>query len=91
MASNFHISSIKTNGNLHLKLFGDFDVNSAQELTNTLLTHGAGYWDVFIDTNNLESIHPFGRSAFKMNLSNFKNQLNNLFFIGEHKHEIAPN
>ena len=91
MASNFHISSIKTNGNLHLKLYGDFDVNSAQELTNTLLTHGVGYWDIFIDTNNLESIHPFGRAAFKMNLSNFKNRLNNLFFIGENKHEIAPN
>ena len=90
MASNFHISSVKTNGNLHLKLYGDFDVNSAQELTNTLLTHGAGYWDIFIDTNNLESIHPFGGVAFKMNLSNFRNQLNNLFFIGENKHEIAP-
>ena len=84
MASNFHISSIKTNGNLRLKLYGDFDVNSAQELTNT-------YWDIFIDTNNLESIHPFGKAAFKMNLSNFKNQLNNLFFVGENKHEIAPN
>jgi len=53
MASNFKISSFKTNHNLHLKLYSDFDVNSAQELTNTLLTHGAGYWDIFTDTNNL--------------------------------------
>ena len=91
MASNFHISSFKTKGNLHLKLYGDFDVNSAQELTNTILTHGVGYWDIFIDTNDLETIHPFGRVAFKMNIRNFKEKLNNLFFIGEHKHEIAPN
>lgn len=91
MASNFHIFSIKTNGNLHLKLFGDFDVNSAQELANTILTHGGGYLDIFIDTNELETIHPFGRVAFKMNVRNFKGKLNNLFFIGEHKHEIAPN
>ena len=91
MASNFHISSFKTNDNLHLKLHGDFDVNSAQELANTLLTHGVGYWDIFIDTNNLETIHPFGRATFKMNLNNFRNQLNNLFFIGVNKHKIAPN
>jgi hypothetical protein len=91
MASNFQISSFKTNGNLHLKLYGDFDVNSAQELTVTLLTHGASCWDIFIDTNNLETIHPFGRNTFKMNLGNFKKQLNNLFFIGANKHKIAPN
>jgi hypothetical protein len=91
VASNFHISSVKTKGNLHLKLHGDFDVNSAQELTNTILTHGVGYWDIFIDTNDLETIHPFARVAFKMNIRNFKGKLNNLFFNGEHKHEIAPN
>jgi anti-anti-sigma regulatory factor len=91
MASNFQISSIKKNHNLHLKLYGDFDVNSAQELTNTILTHGVGYWDIFIDTNDLETIHPFGRVTFKMNIRNLKGKLNNLFFIGEHKHEIAPN
>ena len=91
MTSNFQISSFKTNDNLHLKLSGDFDVNSAQELTNTLLTHGAGNWDIFIDTNNLETIYPFGRITLQMNLSNFKKQLNNLFFIGTNKCKIVPN
>jgi hypothetical protein len=91
MASNFHIISNKNRGNLHLRLSGDFDVNSAQELTNTLIMHGAGYWDIFIDTNKLETIHPLGRVTFKMNLSNFKKQLNNIFFIGANKHKIAPN
>ena len=91
MASNFQIISSNNNGSLHLMLYGDFDVNSAQELTNTLLTHGAGYWDIFIDTNNIETIHPFGRFTFKMNLSTFKKQLNKIFFIGENRHKIAPN
>ena len=91
MVSNFQIISAKTNGNLHLKLYGDFDVNAAQELTNTLLTHGVGYWDIFIDTNDLETIHPFGRDTLQMNLSNFKKQLNNLFFIGANRYKIAPN
>ena len=91
MASNFQISSFKTNDNLHLKLYGDFDVSSAQELTNILLTHGVGYWDIFIDTSNLKTIHPFGRDTLQMNFSNFKKQLNNVFFIGAHKYKIAPN
>ena len=91
MASNFHIISHKNRDSLHLRLSGDFDVNSAQELTNTLLTHGAGCWDIFIDTNDLYTIHPLGRVTFKMNLSNFKKQLNNIFFIGANKHKIAPN
>ncbi len=89
MASNFQIFSFKTKDNLHLKLSGDFDVNSAQELINTLLSHGAGNWDIFIDTNNLETIHPFGKITLQMNLSNFKKQLNNLFFIGANKHKIS--
>ena len=91
MASNFQISSFKTNDNLHLKLYGDFDVSSAQELTNILLTHGVGYWDIFIDTSNLENIHPFGRDTLQINLSNFRKQLNNIFFIGANKYKIAPN
>jgi hypothetical protein len=91
MISNFQIISSKANGNLHLKLYGDFDVNSAQELTNTLIMHSAGYRDIFIDTNDLKIIHPFGRIALQMNLSNFQKQLNNLFFIGANKNKIAPN
>ena len=55
MISNFQIISSKANGNLHLKLYGDFDVNSAQELTNTLIMHSAGYRDIFIDTNAKEN------------------------------------
>ncbi len=91
MISNFQIISSKANGNLHLKLYGDFDVNSAQELTNTLIMQSAGYRDIFIDTNDLKIIHPFGRIALQMNLSNFQKQLNNLFFIGANKYKIAPN
>jgi len=91
MVSNFQIISSKTNGNLHLKLHGDFDVNSAQELTNTLIMHSAGCWDIFIDTNDLKIIRPFGRITLQMNLSNFQKQLNNLFFIGANKYKIAPN
>lgn len=90
MASNFQIFSFKSNNNLHLKLSGDFDVDSAQKLTNTLLSHGVGYRDIFVDTNNLETIHPFGRDALQMNLSSFRKHFNNLFFVGANKYKIEP-
>jgi len=91
MASNFQIYSIKTNDSLHLKLTGDFDGSSAHELINTLIEYGAGFWDIFIDTDNLKTIHPFGRDVFQKNLNSFKKQLSNLIFIGANKHKIAQN
>ena len=91
MASNFQIFSFKTNDSLYLRLYGDFDGGSAHELINTLTKNGNGYWDIFIDTNDLETVHPFGRDTLQMNLRNFKKQLSNLFFIGVNKYKIAPN
>jgi anti-anti-sigma regulatory factor len=88
VASNFQIFTFKTNESLHLKLYGDFDVDSAQELANTLIEHCGGPRDIFIDTKNLEAVHPFGKVALQMNLRKFKRQLNNFFFTGANKHKI---
>jgi anti-anti-sigma regulatory factor len=90
MASNFQIFSYKTKDSLHLKLNGDFDGNSAYELINTLNEAGTGFWEIFIDTNGLKTIHPFGRDVFEKNLSNLNNKLSNLIFIGEKRHKISP-
>ncbi len=91
MASNFQIFSFKTNDSLHLKLTGDFDGSSAHELINTLIRHGTGLWNIYIDTDNLKTIHPFGRDLFQKNLNRSKKQFNNLIFIGANKYKIAPN
>jgi anti-anti-sigma regulatory factor len=90
MASNFQIFTFKTKNSLHLKLDGDFDGNSAHELINTLIEHNAGLWDIFIDTNNLKTIHPFGIDVFQNNLNGIKRKLKNLIFVGANKHKIAP-
>jgi len=89
MASNFFIYSYKTKDSLHLKLTGDFDGNSAHELINTLIEHGTGFWEIFIDTNGLKTIHPFGRAVFEKSLSFFNKKLSNLIFIGENGHKIS--
>ena len=89
MASNFRIISYKNGDGLYLRLCGDFDGSSAYELTNTLKENGTGIWDIFIDTNNLKTIHPFGRDVFQKNLNSIKNQLNNIIIVGVNKYEIV--
>ena len=89
MASNFHIISYKNRDSLYLRLSGDFDGGSAHELINTLTKHSTGSWDIFIDTNNLKTIHPFGRDVFQKNLSSIKKQLKNLIIVGANKYKFA--
>jgi anti-anti-sigma regulatory factor len=91
MASNFHIVSYKAKDSLHLKLEGDFDGNSAYELLETLKKYDSGSYQIFIDTNDLKTIYPFGREVFQKKLGMFKQKLNNLVFIGENGHKIALN
>ena len=91
MASDFQIFSLKTQNSLHLKLTGDFDGSSAHELINTLIEKGTGSWNIFIDTNNLKTIHPFGIDVFKNKLHISKGQLKNLIFVGKNKYEIEQN
>ena len=88
MASNFQILSYKTKNSLHLKLDGDFDGNSAHELLNTLKKHGDGFYQIFIDTEDLKTVHAFGREVFQKNFGALK-QLSNLIFIGENGRQLA--
>ena len=91
MASNFQIYSFKTRDSLHLKLTGDFDGSSAYELINTLTEHGKGFYEIFIDTNDLKIIHPFGKDVFQKNLGSSNKLYRNLVFIGKNGHEIGMN
>jgi hypothetical protein len=90
MASNFKIFSFETSDSLHLKLDGDFDGNSAYELINALRDHGAEFYQIFIDTNDLKTVHAFGREVFQKNFGVLK-QLSNLIFIGENERQLAQN
>ena len=89
MASNFQIFSFKTKNSLHLKLSGNFDGSSAYQLINTLTEHGKGSCEIFIDTNDLKSIHPYGREVFQKRLGILKNQFHGINFVGRNMHEIS--
>ena len=88
MASNFQIFSFKTRDSLHLKLSGDFDGSSAHELINTLTEHGKGFYEIFIDTNDLKSIHPYGKEIFQKRFSAVKKQFHGITFVGRNGHEL---
>ena len=82
MASNFQILSSKTRDSLHLKLTGDFDGTSAYELINTLTEYDKHFYEIFIDTNDLKSIYPFGKEVFQKRLSVLKKHFLSITFIG---------
>jgi hypothetical protein len=90
MASNFQIVFFQTRDSLHMKLDGDFDGNSAYELINALRDHGAEFFQIFIDTNDLKTVHAFGREVFQKNFGALK-QLSNLIFIGQNDRHLAQN
>jgi hypothetical protein len=91
MASNFHIFRHQTKDTLHLKLEGDFDGSSALELINTIEEHGVGFRQIFVDTDDLNTIYPFGRTVFEKNLGRFIKKRNRLIFIGENEHCFTDN
>jgi hypothetical protein len=91
LSSNFRIISYNFNNTLFLRLTGDFDGDSAQELIRTLLEHTNGYLDIYIETNNLRTIHSFDKNIFQKNLSHIKKQINNLFIIGVNKYKLIQN
>ena len=68
MAYNFNFLSNCLKDRIHLKLYGDFDGNSACELISVLKNSKNSSHKIFIDTNNLNKIHPFGMDVFKRNL-----------------------
>jgi hypothetical protein len=64
MASNFKMSIHQDNGDLHLKLKGDFDGSSAFELINVLKAYHGKVKKIIINTHSLSSVHPFGLGVF---------------------------
>ena len=91
MASNFHIFSFETQDTLHLKLAGDFDGNSAHELIDTLIRHGKRFYQIFIDTNDLKTIYPFGKDVFQKKFNPLNKEFKNLIFIGINERAILEN
>jgi hypothetical protein len=90
MAGNFRVVVHRNSDSLHLRLEGDFDGSSAHQLLCMLGENGNKVRKVFIHTNGLKEIHPFGKAVFQKNLNDFNRRNADLVFTGEKGPEIAP-
>jgi hypothetical protein len=91
MATNFRITLHQNSDNLHLRVIGDFDGNSAYELLNILERRCRFVSRAFIHTNGLRHVYPFGSSLFQSHLSDLKPcKHTHLEFTGDHARELAP-
>lgn len=85
MANNFKLQSNRFRDKIHLKLYGDFDGSSAYELINVLKNYKNDCNQIFIDTNNINSIDPFGKDVFRRNLGVFDININQISITGKHR------
>ena len=89
MAHNFKIFMHQTTDNLNINLLGDFDGSSAFELINLLKDNLNGAKRIFIDTNNLKKIYPFGREVFNRNFSKLRDHRIRIQFVGSNAFQIV--
>lgn len=90
MACNFKISAHKNSNCLHCKLAGDFDGSSACQLINLLKSKKRGVSTVFIHTNCVREIYPFGRNIFESNLNSVSDRAISIVFTGEKATQLIP-
>jgi hypothetical protein len=90
MGGNFQIALKKTKGNLFVNPRGDFDGSSACELVNLLHEQYDGNGCVFIETDDLRDVCPFGCSVFQCRLNQHRMPADRLVFKGENGLKIAP-
>ena len=88
MATNFKFLSNRIRDRICLKLYGDFDGSSACELINVLKNYRHGSYQIFIETDNLNIIHPFGMDVFRKNLNALDTRINNIIITGKHKFSL---
>lgn len=82
MSSNFQIIIGKTSSGLFLDLAGDFDGTSAYKLINCLKACPADIPKIFIHTNGLKNVFPFGRDLFRKFLYSMEGQSSKIEFTG---------
>ena len=90
MASNFRILIHRNSDNIHLDLIGFFDGNSAFELINTLKDKCSDVNKVFIHTNKISDVHPFGRGVFLKNFIVRKSNGSRFVVTGDYKEQLTP-
>lgn len=90
MSPKFQIVENLENDGLHLQMLGEFDGSAACDLIKRLEEGRASASQVFIDTTNLRSVHPFGQNVFENRIGRLSKTTPRLFFTGKNKHYFQP-
>jgi stage II sporulation protein AA (anti-sigma F factor antagonist) len=89
MASNFEVSVDKKSKGFALKLVGDFDATSAYELIYAIKKLPEDILKIFIHTDGLKDISPFGLEVFHRNMSPLDGLSRKLVFTGNKASHIS--
>ncbi|PIE68771.1 MAG: peptidylprolyl isomerase [Deltaproteobacteria bacterium] len=90
MSSQFRMTHRESHGNLHIRSEGVFDGHSAWELINLITNAAKDSGRIFIDTNRLEEVCPFGCHTFKTRMDFGIIPSSRLYFKGPKGFELAP-
>lgn len=86
MSSKFQVVASLENDALHLQILGEFDGSAACDLIKRLEEGRSTVSQVFIDTTNLRSVHPFGKNVFDNRIGRLSRTTPGLIFTGKNKH-----
>ena len=90
MNNTFSIESRTSNGNLHLSPKGELDGSSACELTDFIGRHRPPGGRVFVNTDGLSRIVPFGSQVFRRRLAACSIGPEEMFLVGRKGYDLAP-
>jgi hypothetical protein len=90
MSSRFQIIASLANDALHLQMMGEFDGSAACDLIKRLEESGSSASQIFVDTNHLRSVHPFGKIVFENRCGRLSRTTPRLSFTGKNKHYFQP-
>jgi anti-anti-sigma regulatory factor len=90
MASNFGITVDKNSDGFGLKLAGDFDATSAYELMYAIKKLPYDTATLYIYTNGLKAISPFGLDIFHKFMRSLNGQSAKIVSTGNHSSELFP-
>ena len=91
MADDFTISVYINDENIHLRLSGEWDEFSTNELINVLDRYCRRDSRIFIHTNCLKQVRPFHRELLQSYLDRMKGKCLPPIFTGDNAYRLAPN
>jgi hypothetical protein len=89
MAVNFGITIDRNSDGFGLKLVGDFDATSAYELIYAIKKLPEDTLKLYICTNALKTIHPFGLDIFHKFMRTRNNQSAKIVFTGKNASQLS--